>query len=208
MPHRATWEPEPNEEAGAMGDRLCSTKPVGYSLVPRKLWLACWRFGVDGVAQVVEHLPGKTEALRGGGLAGGLSKWEQDKEDRTAVSLSETLSGFVCLLFSFLCYWGLNSGPSLWATPPALFCVEYYQDNADRVSWTICLGWLQTAILLISASWVAGITGVSHQHPADPLCFARQDSAWYQVLFQLLCHREEQGKKYHLFQSKSSSFIL
>jgi hypothetical protein len=28
--------------------------------------------------------------------------------------------------------------------------------------WTICLGWPQTAILLISASHVAGITGISH----------------------------------------------
>jgi hypothetical protein len=27
---------------------------------------------------------------------------------------------------------------------------------------TICLGWLQTAILLISLSWIARITGVSH----------------------------------------------
>jgi hypothetical protein len=33
----------------------------------------------------------------------------------------------------------------------------------DRVSKTICRGWLRTAILLISASWVAGITGVGHQ---------------------------------------------
>jgi hypothetical protein len=33
----------------------------------------------------------------------------------------------------------------------------------DRVSWTICLGWLWTAILLISASWVDRITDVSHQ---------------------------------------------
>jgi hypothetical protein len=33
----------------------------------------------------------------------------------------------------------------------------------ERVFWTICLGWLQTMILLISASWVARITGgVSH----------------------------------------------
>jgi hypothetical protein len=31
-----------------------------------------------------------------------------------------------------------------------------------RVSGTICLGWLRTSILLISASSVAGITGVSH----------------------------------------------
>jgi hypothetical protein len=36
----------------------------------------------------------------------------------------------------------------------------------DRVSWTNCSDWLQTTILLISASWVAKITGVSHQHPA------------------------------------------
>jgi hypothetical protein len=32
----------------------------------------------------------------------------------------------------------------------------------DRVSWTVCLGWLWTVILLISASWLARITGVSH----------------------------------------------
>jgi hypothetical protein len=32
----------------------------------------------------------------------------------------------------------------------------------DGVSWTICLGWLQTTIL-ISASWVARIIGMSHQ---------------------------------------------
>jgi hypothetical protein len=34
----------------------------------------------------------------------------------------------------------------------------------DRFSQTICQGWLQTSILLISASWVARITGMSHQH--------------------------------------------
>jgi hypothetical protein len=31
-------------------------------------------------------------------------------------------------------------------------------------------GWLRTTILLISASWVARITGVSHQHLAR-ICF-------------------------------------
>jgi hypothetical protein len=36
----------------------------------------------------------------------------------------------------------------------------------DRVLQTICLGWPWTTILLISASWVARITGVSHQRPA------------------------------------------
>jgi hypothetical protein len=34
-----------------------------------------------------------------------------------------------------------------------------------RVSQTICLGWLPTSILLISASQVARIIGMSHQHP-------------------------------------------
>jgi hypothetical protein len=36
----------------------------------------------------------------------------------------------------------------------------------DRVSQTICLGWLRTVILLMSASWAARITGVSHCCPA------------------------------------------
>jgi hypothetical protein len=34
------------------------------------------------------------------------------------------------------------------------------------VSQTLCPGWLQNAILLIFASWIARITGVSHQHLA------------------------------------------
>jgi hypothetical protein len=32
----------------------------------------------------------------------------------------------------------------------------------DRVLWTIYLGWLQTAILLIFAFWVARTAGMSH----------------------------------------------
>jgi hypothetical protein len=53
----------------------------------------------------------------------------------------------------------LNSGSSPWPTPLALFLWRVFP---DRVSWTICLGWLRTAIILISASWVARIAGVSH----------------------------------------------
>jgi hypothetical protein len=41
-------------------------------------------------------------------------------------------------------------------------CAGYFQ---DRVSKTICLGWPRTMILLISASWVAKMTGVSHLAP-------------------------------------------
>jgi hypothetical protein len=57
-------------------------------------------------------------------------------------------------LFHFLWYWGLKSRPTLWATPPALFCDVFFW---DRVLWTIFLSCLQTAILLISASWVGRI---------------------------------------------------
>jgi hypothetical protein len=70
--------------------------------------------------------------------------------------------------------WGLNSGPSLWATPPALFLWRVFQ---HRVSWTICLGWLPTTILLISASWVTRITGMSHRHPA--ILFSNYRNAKY-----------------------------
>jgi hypothetical protein len=41
------------------------------------------------------------------------------------------------------------------------FVMGFFQ---GKVLGTICLGWLWIAILLISASWVAKITGVSHQH--------------------------------------------
>jgi hypothetical protein len=46
--------------------------------------------------------------------------------------------------FFFLWYWGLNSGPTLWATPPALFCEGS-----------------QIVILLISASCIARIRSAS-----------------------------------------------
>jgi hypothetical protein len=35
-------------------------------------------------------------------------------------------------------------------------------------------GWLWTMILLTSTSWIARITGVSHQHLADLKLFQRQ----------------------------------
>jgi hypothetical protein len=56
-------------------------------------------------------------------------------------------------------YWGLNSVPTPWTTPSAFFCEWFFQ---DRIYGTICPGWLQTMILLISASWVVRITGMSH----------------------------------------------
>jgi hypothetical protein len=74
--------------------------------------------------------------------------------------LSKVLSAQIDLTF-FLWYWDLNSGPTPWTTPPALFYDGFFWGRGSR---TICPGWLQT-VILISASWAAGITGVSHQHP-------------------------------------------
>jgi hypothetical protein len=68
--------------------------------------------------------------------------------------------------FFFFQYWGLNSGTSPWVTPPALFLWRVFRDG---VSQTICPGWLQTAILLISASQIVRITGMSHQLLAQKL---------------------------------------
>jgi hypothetical protein len=49
------------------------------------------------------------------------------------------------------------------STSPA-FCDEFFQ---DRVSQTVCPDQLRTLILLISASWVARIIGVTYQCPAQ-----------------------------------------
>jgi hypothetical protein len=52
------------------------------------------------------------------------------------------------------------------------FCDGFLQ---DRVSQTICLAWFWTTILLISASWVGGITGMSSRHPAWLLILKGQE---------------------------------
>jgi hypothetical protein len=60
---------------------------------------------------------------------------------------------FVVLAFELRAYTlSQNTSPFLWKV------------LWDRVWRTICLGWLWNVILLTSASWVARITGVSHQH--------------------------------------------
>jgi hypothetical protein len=76
---------------------------------------------------------------------------------------------FLGLIYSFLYYyyylwyWGLTSGPSPWATPPALFFWRVFWDGSHG---TICPGCLWTTVLLVSASWVTRITGVSHRYLA------------------------------------------
>jgi hypothetical protein len=86
---------------------------------------------------------------------------------------------FFCFLSLFFCWWYGSLNQYLILAKQVLyhlrhsaslvFCV-YGSFFQDRVSWTICRGWLQTAILLISAFWVARITGMSY-------------SAWPQYYF-------------------------
>jgi hypothetical protein len=51
------------------------------------------------------------------------------------------------------------------------FCSGYFGDGRGGVSWTLCLGWPKTMILLILASQVARITDLSHQCLAYSLNF-------------------------------------
>jgi hypothetical protein len=52
------------------------------------------------------------------------------------------------------------------------FCDRFF---GDRVSRTVCLGWIGIVILLVSASSVARITGISHQCPANAHKFNNLD---------------------------------
>jgi hypothetical protein len=54
-----------------------------------------------------------------------------------------------------------------------------------RVLGIICPDWLQTVILLISATWVAGITGVSQRSP-DALVGYYFMAGWTLILLSVL----------------------
>jgi hypothetical protein len=86
---------------------------------------------------------------------------------------------------------GLELRAYTWATSPASLPTPFFVMGFfwDRVFWTICLVWLWTVILLISASWLARITGVSHQCSSYILIFIKETwnlwsgwtfrSSWY-----------------------------
>jgi hypothetical protein len=70
----------------------------------------------------------------------------------------------ILIFFFFLQYWGLNSGPMPLRHSQSFFVMDILQIGSCR---TISPGWLQSTILLISASWEAKITDMSHRHPAQ-----------------------------------------
>jgi hypothetical protein len=70
-------------------------------------------------------------------------------------------------------------------------CVRYCW---DRVSWTICLGWLEPWSSWISATWVAMIIGMNHW------CLAHFST--FLCIFQRFLQSEK--KKFHWRWSKGS----
>jgi hypothetical protein len=61
-------------------------------------------------------------------------------------------------IYSFICSTGdWTQGLHLQLFHKSFFCEGFFW---DRVTQTIFLGWLWTLILLISASWIARITGM------------------------------------------------
>jgi hypothetical protein len=65
------------------------------------------------------------------------------------------------VIMVFICFWGTGAwtqGLHLESLQQRFFVMAFFW---DRVSRTICPGWLWTRILLISASWVARITGMT-----------------------------------------------
>jgi hypothetical protein len=83
----------------------------------------------------------------------------------------------------FWLLWGLNSGTHLGrccyclshSTSPFLLSGFFEAESCKLFA----RGWLQSMILLISASWVATITGMSHQHPEIVYYFSVWIFPWY-----------------------------
>jgi hypothetical protein len=83
-------------------------------------------------------------------------------------------------VFLLLCFFFYSTGfdlrashvlgrcPTTWATSASPVFFLFFFFFWDRVLRTICTGWLWTAVLLISVSWVARIIGVILWHL---LCF-------------------------------------
>jgi hypothetical protein len=96
--------------------------------------------------------------------------------------------------FFFWCAGVWTQGLHLEPLHQPFFCDGIFQ---DRVSWTICLDWFWTVILLISASCVARITGVSHRYPAWN-SFLSLSRFLFQLCFRLLTYKNDPS---HLFGS-------
>jgi hypothetical protein len=77
------------------------------------------------------------------------------------------------IIIFFLRYLGLNSGPSLWATPPALLLWRVFW---DKVSQNYLPGLSSNLDPSDLTSWVARISGVNHQRPASGILLSLTDT--------------------------------
>jgi hypothetical protein len=77
-------------------------------------------------------------------------------------SLSKICHGGNLFFFFVVLELELRTSTLRHSTSP-FFVMGFFQ---DRVLWTICSGWLWNIILLVSASLVGRITGMSHWRPA------------------------------------------
>jgi hypothetical protein len=151
----------------------CSPSPAVSGQLPQSLWRSRSPGTLHSPALLapcgVAAVPaGSWDTTQGAHLssppAPGVSPGLTCPEFKAVVLIDVVIAGAFC----FLQYWGLNSRPTLWVTPPALFCDGCF---SDRVSQTIYLGWLWTAVLLISASWVVRIAGVPQPMWLLKICY-------------------------------------
>jgi hypothetical protein len=105
------------------------------------------------------------------------------------VCLGLFIKVFIHSLFIYLCAYLFIGGTGNWTQSFTLAKLELYFSShtpssfccgkfGDRFSWTICMDYYQTMILLISASQAVRITGVSHQHLSIFLIFETSSPGW------------------------------
>jgi hypothetical protein len=77
---------------------------------------------------------------------------------------------YIYIYFFIFCSTGIwTQGLHLEPPHQPFFVMGFFEiGSCELFAW----GWLWTVILLISASWVAGITGVSHRHLAELWSFS------------------------------------
>jgi hypothetical protein len=114
------------------------------------------------MAQVVEHLPSNHEAMSSKisttkKISGLIVEWKKLTPMKHAFIYSTFIYLFIYLFIYVLL--GFELRASSHSTSPFLWWIFFKIGS----SGTICPGWLRTSIPLISASWVARITGVRHQ---------------------------------------------
>jgi hypothetical protein len=106
------------------------------------------------------------------------------------------IKGFLWHFKMLVCWWWILSflfiyllyfcGTGAWTQGLHLepLCQPFVEKGFVKIGshGTICLGWLWTVILLISASWVARITGVRHQWLALSVLFIAEKILLFSLL--------------------------